>query len=999
MRKHFLLVLALLALPALVPAAAGNSGFSKEFAESYLRTQDFAQTDFQVLASEINASRATSYELFVGNERINCASLSNCPALVVALVAQPASVRATVKTDAGTYLVRQARGRWVALRDVLPPFAHAEVLPSQPVPGGKAVIHGFGVDDTAISQVNISLATKAGRVLAKSCNSSDCYYEFDLRNAEYSQGYSISVKDVSGKTDRFSSSFTVKEDSTPPFLALSISPSEPGHNQDATITAEASDLGGVKKIEIWPSTSLARTKTGKTGKAGATTKPPEPAKALAVCEAGVSQVFSCNYSFNTQGSDWKVFVAKAWDWRDNKAQVSRKFFFGVSGPDSDSDGIVDEIERRIGTNANNPDSDADGLKDGEEFYGVDADGDGEVDVDLPNMGANPTRRDIFIEVDWMENATVSYRPSNAELQEIVNAFNRHGVSLHFDTGNLGGGNPLPYQPQLIWLYDDIANPSSPNYNLTLAQAYNNSNPVFQDFFDAKRRNFDPARLGYFRYLISAGKGPRTGSSSAGGNFFVSLNRSRNGTYWSGTIMHELGHTLGLGHGGTMANGTWDHNNYKPNYLSVMNYHFQVFGVPKLRNGSIVYELDYQLAAADDLDESRLNERNGIGLARGATLFTCPRGAAPANTIGRSFSPAGYNSQLILTWANGSIDWSCNGFANSTNLATNVNSGDDDKWQVSGTGTSRSVLVSRTDWDKLEIPITCREIGMQPDFGYLLNSFYRVRFMNNKKCPEDGGPSFLPIIRAPRIRIFSGDEDGSSAFDGTAFDGTAFDTTSDPELDSPSEPIPGTGEYCNGIDDNSNGLIDEGCLDSDSDSVPDDLDNCPLVSNPLQEDENNNFVGDACEKPAVPANVRVELSGVVRKISWDYSGNASSFNVYLASEDGSSQSFVGNTGEKTISDSSLLGPGSYSYFVSAVVPGGVESDFSDPAEFSVAPAASALPVKPAPPDDSSGLVVLSILLVGGAAFAYFLFFNKPVASAGPAKPEAERKEEKIEKKKK
>ena len=39
---------------------------------------------------------------------------------------------------------------------------------------------------------------------------------------------------------------------------------------------------------------------------------------------------------------------------------------------------------------------------------------------------------------------------------------------------------------------------------------------------------------------------------------------------AGTLMHELGHTLGLYHGGA---GTNDYN-CKPNYLSVMNYLYQ-----------------------------------------------------------------------------------------------------------------------------------------------------------------------------------------------------------------------------------------------------------------------------------------------------------------------------------------------------------------------------------------------------------------------------------------
>ena len=37
-------------------------------------------------------------------------------------------------------------------------------------------------------------------------------------------------------------------------------------------------------------------------------------------------------------------------------------------------------------------------------------------------------------------------------------------------------------------------------------------------------------------------------------------------------MHELGHTLGLGHGGNAV------PNCKPNYLSLMNYVFQLGGL-------------------------------------------------------------------------------------------------------------------------------------------------------------------------------------------------------------------------------------------------------------------------------------------------------------------------------------------------------------------------------------------------------------------------------------
>lgn len=64
-----------------------------------------------------------------------------------------------------------------------------------------------------------------------------------------------------------------------------------------------------------------------------------------------------------------------------------------------------------------------------------------------------------------------------------------------------------------------------------------------------------------------------GWGEIGGNDFIEYNHD------GGTILHEFGHTLNLGHGG-FVDGAVDNSNCKPNYLSVMNYDYQ-FGIPQV----------------------------------------------------------------------------------------------------------------------------------------------------------------------------------------------------------------------------------------------------------------------------------------------------------------------------------------------------------------------------------------------------------------------------------
>lgn len=250
------------------------------------------------------------------------------------------------------------------------------------------------------------------------------------------------------------------------------------------------------------------------------------------------------------------------------------------------------------------DTDGDGLPDKWEREGLDLNGDGEVELPLHLMGADPDIPDIFVEVDWMEKIEyknyfgiefqkklISHKPTPSVIKPVVDAFAKHGIRLHVDAGpesinyvtgkkwgSLGRGNPLTFSENLGQVVND-------NYEWGHFDAY-------------KEGNFDEVRKLVFRYSIFANKLGESGSSgiarikdvddspdtplfpSGGQDFIVAYGAGKDKNdaglktdiNKSGTFMHELGHTLGLGHGGG------DVVNYKPNYPSIMNYSYQLTGI-------------------------------------------------------------------------------------------------------------------------------------------------------------------------------------------------------------------------------------------------------------------------------------------------------------------------------------------------------------------------------------------------------------------------------------
>ncbi|AFM11391.1 Ig-like domain-containing protein [Turneriella parva] len=327
------------------------------------------------------------------------------------------------------------------------------------------------------------------------------------------------------------------------------------------------------------------------------------------------------------------------------------------------------------------DSDNDGIPDCSEVQGSTYSG-----LNLYAMGARVGQRDIFIEVDYMDSADPGVIPHKAALDKVKAVFNAKGYKLHFDVGDL-------YHPTsgINEAMHDLGNASA---RVPFAQGISlGASADSANFFNYKAGHMDIGRRNIFYYMLFAySRNPDGSAGSSGvaeiegndsivslGNWGLAADSNRLINYQASTLMHEWGHNLGLRHGGN------DDVNYKPNYFSIMNYHYQLAGLPTLNNnpGDRYYLYRRNTFGDCSLITSVSQLTNNFNSATFLMDYSASAGSSITETAISESSGLYYPGSAA-------VDYNCNGSINGSNINKNLN----------GTGNGDETLNGFDDWTKV-----------------------------------------------------------------------------------------------------------------------------------------------------------------------------------------------------------------------------------------------------------------------------------------------------------
>ena len=492
-------------------------------------------------------------------------------------------------------------------------FHYPDALPVN----STATLVGWGSDDVAVDRIELlvdgSIKETCRAPFSSSGDTKRCE-ESGISLAEGLHTFMVRVYDLEQNQDTATSQIAAYEPGEAPTVTLTHTPLSPGDAQPVQITVRAEDnQGGIETLLIHVNEDGGPAYLGTDFDFYFT--------------APFSNVVQKTVTFTpTSGKRVLKYEALAFDAGSESTRTDERTILVDNGPpDSDDDGIGDAQENLLCTNPNNPDTDRDGLRDGWEILGLDfSDGD---TIDLPGMGADPCSKDVFVQYDYEAGTRIP----NRSIQGAINTFQDHRVTLHVES------NQRPHS--------GTSNSMTSTLKADNASYQTDSNG---DYF------FDPKRNWTHYYAYSH---HRDGRSSTWNHVTIDYywgnwncppnvsNPQTNSQCQQGRrsawdlqyrFVHELGHDMGLGHGGRSGSlqqktngdlvyyeGGWDNQNNKPHYLSIMNYRYNRGNLCyNPSNNSFVGDLDFQDEGLPTLDETDLDERPNSAFATALRNLSC-----------------------------------------------------------------------------------------------------------------------------------------------------------------------------------------------------------------------------------------------------------------------------------------------------------------------------------------------------------------------------------------